>query len=258
MIHNDFEQVSYDDLGAAANNSTLGSAARWIGFLAMIVLTIFTAVHAINLASWHWASMPEAGDIYAWIRIGGVILVEVFALVTGIMLLTHRIRARQAPLAMVIEIAWLAFAALNLISSFAVERTGQIPMFVDSWVTYGLPISAIVMGALFWIMMRLDPDIRRASNEAEIREAFLATRHNARLEVLASPQMRQVIRQMTWQQLSPEIGRQLNLSEEQIKNLVEQAPDLLDMRNVQGVLFQPAPPAQTQSENGRRRGALTR
>ena len=41
--------------------------------------------------------------------------------------------------------------------------------------------------------------------------------------------MRAVIRQMTWQQLPPIIGRQMNLSEQQITALTGQAPQLLDL-----------------------------
>ena len=41
--------------------------------------------------------------------------------------------------------------------------------------------------------------------------------------------MRAVIRQMTWQQLPPIIGRQMNLSEQQIAALTGQAPQLLDL-----------------------------
>ena len=217
------------DMSATARGRTIGAAATWLGFLAMLVLTAFTAVHAINLAMWHGYATPESGDVFTWLQIGGVVLVEVFALITGVMFLTHALRAQQKPAGLAIEITWLVFAALNLVSSFAVESTGTIPAFVGSWVTYGLPISALVMGALFWIMLRLDPEMQRADDESELTERFKKLKHAARLDVMGSPQMRSVVRQMTWQQLPPVIGRQMNLSESQIRALTEQAPDLLDL-----------------------------
>ena len=77
--------------------------------------------------------------------------------------------------------------------------------------------------------MRLDPNAARADDVAELDEGFERVKHNAKIEVLASPQMRAVIRQMTWQQLPPIIGRQMNLSENQIAALTGQAPQLLDL-----------------------------
>ena len=104
-----------------------------------------------------------------------------------------------------------------------------MPQFVTMWITYGLPVSALVMGALFYVMLRLDPDAARADDEAELQEKFARIKHNARLEVMASPQMKAVIRQMTWQQLPPVVGRQMNLTEAQIAALTRQAPQLLDL-----------------------------
>lgn len=121
------------------------------------------------------------------------------------------------------------FAAVNLISSFAVEAGGELPAFVSTWVTYGLPVAALVMGIEFYVMLRLNPDAARADDEAELQEQFTRIKHNARLEVMASPQMKAVIRQMTWQQLPPVVGRQMNLTDSQIAALTRQAPRLLDL-----------------------------
>ena len=227
-MDNDFDYTY--DLSGDARGRTVGSMALAIGFVAMLVLTLFTAVHAINLAMWHNVTTPEAGDLWTWLQIGGVVLVEAFALITGVMFITHTLRAKQKPIGLAIEVAWLGFAAFNLVSSFAVERSGDLPAFVESWVTYGLPISALVMGALFWIMIRFNPDMQRADDQAELQERFKRLQHISQLEVMASPQMQAVVRQMTWQQLPPVIGRQMNLSDDQIRALTEQAPELLDLK----------------------------
>lgn len=218
------------DLSTGANQRTIGGLAGGVGVLALLALALYTGIHAVNLALWNSAIDPSGGDLAAIMQIGGVVLVEVFAVTTAIMLLTNRLRASQKPAAMVIEFSWLAFAALNLIGSFAIERTAAAaPAFVNMWVTYGLPISALIIGAEFWLMLRLSPEHRRADDIAEIADQFEAAKHAARLEVLASPQMRSVIRQAAWQQTPAVIGRQMNLTEEQIANLVNQAPALLDL-----------------------------
>ncbi len=217
------------DLSGDATRGTIGTAASWIGWLLLGALALVTAVHAITLVQAHTHLSATGGNIFNIVRIGGVVLVELFAVVIAILLATHKLRAKQKPAAMAVEITWLVFAAVNLISSFAVEAGAAMPEFVTTWITYGLPVSALVMGALFYVVLRLDPDAGRADDEAELQEKFARIKHGARLEVMASPQMKAVIRQMTWQQLPPVVGRQMNLTEAQISALTGQAPQLLDL-----------------------------
>lgn len=226
---NDYEQEF--NLSGEASNSTMGTAAAWLGWALLLGLAVVTAVHAVSITQFYTGLSAAGGDAFAMIRVAGVILAELFAVVTAVLLASHKLRARQKPAAMAVELTWAAFAAINLISSFAVEHGGDMPQFVETWVRYGLPIAALVMGIEFYVMLRLNPDAARADDEAELQERFTRVKHNARLEVMASPQMRAVIRQMTWQQLPPVIGRQMNLSEAQIAALTRQAPELLDLNN---------------------------
>ncbi len=229
---NDSEQEF--DLSGEASTGTLGTAAAWLGWALLLALAVVTAVHAISITQYYTGLTAAGGDAFAIIRIAGVILAELFAVVTAVLLATHRLRAKQKPVAMAVEGTWFIFAAVNLISSFAVEAGGELPAFVTTWITYGLPVSALVMGALFYVTLRLDPDAARADDEAETVEMFARVRHTARKEVLASPQMRAVIRQAEWMTLPAIIGRRLNLSDGQITHLTRQAPQLLDL-NQNGV-----------------------
>lgn len=230
---NDSEQEF--DLSGEASSGTLGTAAAWLGWALLLGLAIVTAVHAVSVTMHYTHLSASGGDAFAIIRIAGVVLAEMFAVVTAVLLATHKLRAKQKPAAMALELTWAMFAAVNLISSFAVEAVasgGQesaLPAFVSTWVTYGLPIAALIMGIEFYVMLRLNPDAARADDEAELQERFTRIKHNARLEVMASPQMKAVIRQMTWQQLPPVVGRQMNLTEGQIAALTRQAPQLLDL-----------------------------
>ena len=214
---NDSEQEI--DLSGAASTGTLGTAAAWLGWALLLALAVVTAVHAIGITQYYTGLSTTDGDAFAIIRVAGVILAELFAVVTAVLLATHKLRARQKPAAMAVELTWAAFAAVNLISSFAVEHGGEMPAFVSTWVRYGLPVAALIMGIEFYVMLRLNPDAQRADDEAELQERFTRIKHNARLEVMASPQMKAVIRQMTWQQLPPVVGRQMNLTDAQITAL---------------------------------------
>jgi cytochrome bd-type quinol oxidase subunit 2 len=201
----------------------------WLGWALLIALAITTAVHAISITMHHTHLDAQAGNLFSMIRIAGVVLVELFAVATAALLASHKLRAKQKPAALAVELTWVIFAGINLISSFAIEHGGEVPAFVSSWVTYGLPISALLIGVLFYAMLRFDPSAKRADDDAELAEKFTHIQHKAKLEVMASPQMNAVIRQMMWQQLPPVIGRRLNLTEAQIAALVQQAPQLLDL-----------------------------
>ena len=228
MFENNADEVN---LSGEASRSTMGKIAVGLGWLALLVLALATAGHAVSITM-AWANLnPAGGDLIAILALIGVGLVEVFAVLIAIMYATHELRAKQKPVAMLVEATWFLFAAVNLISSFSMKHGGEVPAFVGYWVAYGLPIAGLIVGGLFYITMRLDPEAARADDEAELDERFTREKHRARLEVLASPQMRAVIRQMTWQQLPPVIGRQLNLSDRQISALTGQAPQLLDLNN---------------------------
>jgi len=231
------------NLSGEASRGTIGTAASWLGWLLLGALATVTAVHAITLVQAHTHVTMAGGNVFNIIRVGGVVLVELFAVVTAVMLATHKLRARQKPAAMAVEAVWFVFAAINLVSSFAVEAGGDLPQFVNGWVTYGLPVSALIMGGLFYVMLRLDPDATRADDEAETLEMFARVKHSARQEVLASPQMRAVIRQAEWQRLPAVVGRQMNLTDGQIQALVRQAPQLLDLNGdgVADIHEQPQP-----------------
>lgn len=222
------------DLSSSASRSTVTTGAIWLGWALLLALAIVTAVHAISITLHHTSLNPESGDVFTVVRVGGVVLVELFAVAAAVLLATHKLRAKQKPAALVLELTWVVFAAVNLISSFAIEHGGTLPAFVSTWVTYGLPVSALIVGVQFYVIMRLDPDAARADDDAELREKFTKLQHDAKLEVMASQQMRAVIRQAAWQKLPAIVGERMGLSDMQVRALTSQAPKLLDL-NQNGV-----------------------
>jgi hypothetical protein len=193
-----------------------------------------TAGHAIFLAI-SWANLnPTGGDVFAILAVIGVALVEGFAALIAAMFAVHAIRDKQKPAAVAIEGLWVLFAAINLISSYSMRHGGEMPQFVNLWVMFGFPISGLVIGVLFYMVKRLDPNAVRAEEEAEAKETLGKIEHDAKMEVLDSPQMETVVRQAVWLQMPYVVGRQMNLSDAQIEALRRQAPQLLDL-NQNGV-----------------------
>ena len=217
-----------ENLSAQATRSTTGGIAVFLGWLALGALALATAAHAVSITL-KWTNQTAAGgDVFALLSIVGVVLVEVFAVLIAVMYATHTLRAKQKPVALAVEGAWFLFAAVNLMSSFAMKHGGAVPAFVGYWVTHALPIAELVVGGLFYVVMRLDPNAARADDQAELQEVFATVQHEAEVEVLNSEQMRVVLRQAAWQTLPAVIGRRLGLSEAQIRNLELHAPALID------------------------------
>lgn len=218
--------IKSNDLSGEAKRSTIGTIAVWLGWGLLLALAVVTAVHAITITM---AYTNYTGGLFAGIRVAGVILTELFAVATAVLLATHVLRARQKPLAIAVEITWVVFAGINLISSFAIEHGGTTPGFVSYWVAYGLPLSFLIIGVLFYVTLRLDPDAGRADDEFELWEKFATARHDAKIDVLDSEQMKAVLRQAEWLTQPRFIGGKLGLSPEQIAYLERHAPRLLDL-----------------------------
>lgn len=219
--------MSSNNLSAETSRTTWQNLARGLGLLALGLLVLSTAGHAILItlgyANLTWATNP-VGVVFS---VAGVSLVEVFAALTAVRFLTHSVRAKQKPVGIIIEALWILFAAMNLTSSFAIMHGEGVPAFVSTWVSLGLPITGLVVGVLYYVMERFDPQAQRQSDDLEVQELLLTHRHDAKIEVLNSPQMQLVIRQATWLGLPEELGRQMGLSEHQIQSLRAMAPDLL-------------------------------
>ena len=218
------------NLSAKASRGTVGMIAYALGWVALGLLTLATAGHAVSITMAYTNLNPAGGDLVAILALVGVGLVEVFAVVIAVMYATHNLRAKQKPVALAVEVTWFLFAAVNLISSFSMKHGGDMPAFVGYWVAYGLPIAGLIVGALFYVVMRLDPNAARADDDAELDETFATIQHDAKVEVLNSEQMKVVMRQAAWQTLPAQIGRRLGLSEVQIRNLELHAPALIEAR----------------------------
>jgi hypothetical protein len=220
------------DLGNKARERTIGSLATWVGWLLLGMMMIMTAVHAVNIVNVRAVTEAD-GSMFWMIRIGGVVLVELFAAATAVLLATNKLRASQKPAAIVVEGMWFIFAAVNLIASFSIESAEVMPGIVSLWVRFGLPVSALIIGGAFYLVYRLDPEAKRTADKIELDELFNQTNHEAKIEVLMSPQMKAAMKQMLWKSLPVEVGREFGLNEEQIESVTKGAPELMPVRKFQ-------------------------
>jgi hypothetical protein len=136
--------------------------------------------------------IPKVGlesGVLAMIRIAGVALLEVLAILVAVQFASHSLQGQQKILGLAVEIVWLLFASLNLVTSFSVESGNSLPTSLAYWLHYGLPISALVAGALYYAMMRVDPEAQRmaelkATEESHRMAKFIAQK--TELEIMQS------------------------------------------------------------------------
>ena len=209
----------------------------WVGLFALIVVT---AVHAISLVIEH---APEGSGVLWVIRVVSPALTELFAALVAIGFAVHYWRADQRILALSIELVWLLFAAMNLVTSFAAEAStavvtiaedgtevvtmvgAALPSFLQGWLNYGLPLSALVTGALLYTVLRLDPEQRReeeraAGEEREAMQLFIAEQR-----ALNSKEMDKIREQKAWLAIVDKLERE-GYTPNQIRFMTSHTPQL--------------------------------
>lgn len=220
------------ELTADEGRQNAGKAVKGLLYLVLTALVVITAAHAVMLVLSQTATYAFAAQsglvesILTGIRIAFPILVEVAAVVAGLGFIQSRWRGGQKTVGLSIEMVWLVFAAANMITFFAVERGQALQSWQVMWVEYGLPISALVAGALTYLLVRSDPDHTRSQEQAAAKERVTAVRFKARHQALLSPAMTRIEYQRAWMDAVKEL-RSAGYTEEQIRFMMQYTPDLL-------------------------------
>lgn len=167
------------------------------------------------------------------IRVSFPVTVEAAAVVAGLGFISARWRKNQIWVALAIEVVWVIFAAANMITFFAVERGIPLQTWQNSWISYGLAVSALVAGILAYALKRADPDNQRLlEQEAAVEQAEMI-RFSARRDVAISPQMRAIEKQKGWLDFVKQL-RLNGYTEAQINFILADTPELLIDKNKNG------------------------
>lgn len=208
-------------------SSTFSTYAHYMGWIALIALVISTGVHAVSLVV---EQIGFHNNVMSFIRVLSPVLVEVIAAVVAVGFASHAWKAKQKPIGVGIELLWLGFAGLNLITSFTLESGGPLPSTLDYWLRYGLPLSALVTGAMFYLLLRLDPEHQRAEARQIAQTNHEDTAFKMELEVLGSQQMNYVLQQRGWLRVIEGLERE-GYTDEQIAFMIQDVPNL-QIRNL--------------------------
>lgn len=216
------KDISPFELSEKENRDALATIATVFGWLSMLALIIATGIHAVSLVLDNVDR--GSGVIYA-IRVSSPVLTEIFAGLTAVGFAVHVWRGGQKLVGTAIEVVWFAFAALNLITSFNLETGGALSPSLYNWLHYGLPVSMLFTGGLFYAMYRIDPVHKRKAELKAAKEKEAMADFKARRSVRESPEMEAVREQRAWLEEVKRLEAE-HYTPAQIEFMVEAVPEL--------------------------------
>ena len=201
-------------------------------YLAMLAVVLTTAAHAILLVMTTTEAFTLASEqgglfytILATLRVGWPVIIEVVAVGVGIGFLIGLWRGGQQAAGGGIEFLWFLFAAANMITFFAIERGEELQGWQSGWVQYGLPLSALIIIAMTYRLLKADPTFKRRNEEAIGEEKKQAAEHNARMAVKLSPAMQAVHARKVWREEVKALESE-GYEPEEIAYLAAQIPEM--------------------------------
>ena len=212
---------------AAYNNESregLKTLLTILAWLALFALIIITAVHAVSIVIRHHGS--GTGVLY-WIRVAAPIMTEVFTALVTMGFALHVWRGVQRWLGLLVEVIWILFASLNLISDFAMEGGATPSGALSYWIMWGLPISAVITGVLFYFTLRTSPENKRIEAEKAAAEKRAEATFAARQEVYDSAAFESVRRRRAWVDIVNDLKRE-GYDDHEIAFMAGRTPGLMD------------------------------
>jgi len=229
---NDFENDDLYELSDQEGKRNLSGLINALLYLVLAAVVIITGAHAVMLVLSQTAAYSFVGEssmvttILTSIRVAFPLLVEAAAVVAGIGFIKARWRGGQKMVGLGIELIWLLFAALNMITFFAVERGAPLQSWQTMWVQYGLPLSALIAGALTYTLMRVDPAHKRDTERAATAERVDAMKFRFFQKARLSPAMLNIEKQRAFMMVIEDLRRQ-GYTEGQIRFMIQHTPELM-------------------------------
>ena len=196
-------------------------------------VVVITAAHAVLLVLYTTSTFANTGDglLYTFlniIRVAFPVVVEVAAVAIGLGFILSAWREGQRTLGTFLEVTWFLFAAANMITFFAVERGEELQGWQQGWVEVGLPLSALFVAALTYMVLKADPAHKRANEAALAKEKKESVEANARNAVHTSDAMQTIHERRVWRETVAELSAQ-GYDDEEIAYMTGHIPELHDL-----------------------------
>ncbi len=171
-------------------------------YVVLGAVVIITAAHAIllvvNTTGGFVVGDGLFGTILNAIRIAFPVVVELAAVAVCLGFVRSKWRGGQRGIGSSIEGAWFVFAGANMITFFALERGATLQGWQLAWVSWGLPLSALVISAMTYRMLKADPAHKRNNERALAAEKKASAEFNARQGVVMSDAMMTIHERRVW------------------------------------------------------------
>lgn len=236
-MSDELDKTEYDDIYTLSDEEGKRNRRGLLNallYLILAVVVVLTGAHGIMLvlsqtAGFELSGMGQDNGVVTMFltaaRISFPIIMEAAAVVAGIGFIQSRWRGTQRTYGAGIELAWLVFAGANMWSVFTLEMGGALQPWQLSWIQYGLPLSALVAGALTYMLLREDPDHKRQQERAATSEKIAGIRFRNFQKVMLSPEMMKIEQQMAYLQAVERL-KQMGYTPAQIRFLTQHIPEL--------------------------------
>ena len=200
-------------------------------YLLLAIVVIVTAAHGIMVVMYSTSDSYTAGTgltgvFLNMVRISFPVTVELAAVVAGLGFISSSWRKSQKWVAFGIEITWLVFAAANMITMFRIERGLPLESWQQNWISYGLPLSALIAGSLVYMLKRTDPDHKRKDEATAARESEKMMKFAVHRDVALSPQKRAIEKQKAWIDYINDLKTRC-YTQAQIRFMMQSVPQLM-------------------------------
>lgn len=140
----------------------------------LIITSVVVYIAGIVYAEVHGVTMLQKGvppDMRIWATLG-MVAAGITALTLPLALKFWTIEAKQRIAAFCFYLADFAFLAFNAFTDFNVNAGERLVPWAQTYVTYILPASPIIVAACWSVIWQLDPDVRQKILALTLRAAM--------------------------------------------------------------------------------------
>jgi len=207
------------------------SGIRYLAYLVVGLLVAITGLHAVMIILSETADFTFFGwtglalTILTAARLGFPLLAELAALIHTIGAIHGVWKGGQKSWGAAIDGVWLLFAALNMVTFFAIERGAALEGWQAQWLQWGLPLSGVIAGWMVIRMILADPAHKRAEEQAATEEQRISNEEAAKSDVQNSDAMYSVQVHRAWRDYANSLYAQ-GYNDDEVEFIMSHVPEL--------------------------------
>jgi hypothetical protein len=151
-------------------NKMSGEGLKWLviigGALVYLTAVIYAEVHGLTALQ-----KGVTAEMRIWAA-AGMVAAGVSAVLFPIALKVWAIEAKHRLAAIIFYVLDFGFLMFNSFTDFNIQQIHTMAPWAQAYVTYVLPASPVIVGAMWAILFQLDPDVRQKILQLTLRAAM--------------------------------------------------------------------------------------